>query len=262
MLMTSKKWLRQIFSVLETGNLLFLKLLWKNRSQARVFPGMIFRDYMSLAGREKWVCRDLFKILAIPPGTRITLEHMTGNGIASPLDELAYLALVTQVLQPKQIMEIGTFRGRTALNFALNSPPDCRVLTLDLPPKNRALMQASTNAADANIIEQSQSGIDYRDKDVSHKIEQLYGNSLEYDFSSYYGQIDLVFVDGAHHYDAVVSDTRQALQLVRPGGAIIWHDFANYGDYHDVTRAILAEIGGDHITQISNTQLAIYLAPK
>lgn len=262
MLMTSKKWLRQIFSVIETGNLLFLKLLWKNRAQARVLPGKIFRDYMSLVGSEKWASRNIFQILAIPPGTRITLEPMTGHGIDSPVDELAYLALVTQVLQPQRILEIGTFRGRTALNFAINSPTDCRVLTLDLPPENREQMQAATNTADAHIIEQSHSGIDSHHKDVSHKIEQLYGNSLEYDFSPYYGQIDLVFVDGAHHYEAVISDTRQALKMVRPGGAILWHDFANYGDYHDVTRAIIDVLGADRISQISNTQLAIHLVPS
>jgi len=71
-----------------------------------------------------------------------------------------------------------------------------------------------------------------------------------------------VFVDGAHHYEAVLSDTRQALKMVRPGGAILWHDFANYGDYNDVTRAVLDEIGGERIMQIANTQLAIYLQPN
>ena len=40
----------------------------------------------------------------------------------------------TRALEPTCIFEIGTFRGRTAMNFALNSPETCRVFTLDLPP--------------------------------------------------------------------------------------------------------------------------------
>jgi predicted O-methyltransferase YrrM len=36
---------------------------------------------------------------------------------------------VTRALAPGIIFEIGTFRGRAALNFALNSPEHCRVFT-------------------------------------------------------------------------------------------------------------------------------------
>ncbi|HSG98734.1 MAG TPA: class I SAM-dependent methyltransferase, partial [candidate division Zixibacteria bacterium] len=95
----------------------------------------------------------------------------------------------------------------------------------------------------------------------AHKITQLYGNSQTYDFSEFYAAMDLVFIDGAHHYDAVVNDTNNALKMIRPGGVIVWHDFANYGDYNDVTRAALDTIGADAIVQLERTQLAIYRAP-
>lgn len=35
---------------------------------------------------------------------------------------------------PKLIIEIGTFDGRTTLNLAVNSPPKTKIVTLDLPP--------------------------------------------------------------------------------------------------------------------------------
>ena len=182
---------------------------------------------------------------------------MRGAGIETPINELALMALLTKAHKPEVVFEIGTFRGRTALNFALNSPTDCIVYTLDLPLDKRDT-DDEMNSADRMIVGMSQTGTDYRGKQGSEKIHQLYGDSLTFDFSSYYSKVDIVFVDGAHHYDVVRSDTRNAIKMLRPDGLIIWHDFANYGDYNDVVRAVLHEIPGDRIVQIENTQLAIY----
>jgi hypothetical protein len=70
--------------------------------------------------------------------------------------------------------------------------------------------------------------------------------------------VDLVFVDGAHYYAAVGSDTRNALRMARSGGWIVWHDFANYGDYNDVTRAMFDLLPADQIVQLEDTQLAVF----
>ena len=40
------------------------------------------------------------------------------------------------------------------------------------------------------------------------------------------GQFDFVWVDGDHSYDGVKNDTEKALAILRPGGTIMWHDFA------------------------------------
>jgi predicted O-methyltransferase YrrM len=70
--------------------------------------------------------------------------------------------------------------------------------------------------------------------------------------------MDMVFIDGAHHYSAVKSDTENALKMVKSDGIIIWHDFAIYGDYNDVTRAVLDRIPPNKIIQIDSTSIAIY----
>jgi predicted O-methyltransferase YrrM len=259
--MIKNKTLRQLIGALETFNLLSLRLALKNPAKVRMFPGRIFRAYMGLVRQDRWRSREIFEVIDLPPGTRIALEHIPGRGIATPLDELAYLALITKACRPSNIFEIGTFRGRTALNFAMNAPDDCTVWTLDLPPAERAPFANVTNPADRAIIHASKTGVDYQDKPEARKIHQLYGNSISFDFSPYAGQMDLVFIDGAHHYEAVISDTRNALNLVKPGGTILWHDFANYGDYHDVTRAVLDLLPGDQIIQLADSQLALYRHP-
>ena len=258
MLLTKWKRLRQFLGVLETFNLLFIRLAMRNPARLRLFPNKIFRQYMSLVERDKWMCKDIFAVLDIPERTRIVVEHLPGRGIDTPLDELAYLALISAATKPRNIFEIGTFRGRTALNFAANSPEDCVVWTLDLPPEEKAHVPDETNPADGGIIKVSSPVTDYEGKDAEHKIRQLYGNSLEYDFSPYFGEMDIVFVDGAHHYRAVRSDTANALRMAKRNGFVIWHDFANYGDYNDVTRAVLDTLPGEKIVQIADTQLAVY----
>ena len=53
MLLVKNKFVRQLFGLLETGNLLSLKLLIKNRSALRTYPGYVFRDYMRLVRRDR-----------------------------------------------------------------------------------------------------------------------------------------------------------------------------------------------------------------
>jgi predicted O-methyltransferase YrrM len=261
MWLTKHRRLRQFNGVLETANWLFLKLLFKNPSGSRTYPGLVFRDYMSLVKNEHWPSRSIFEVCGGLSHERIQIEHLPGDGIATSIAELAYMAMICRALKPKKIFEIGTFRGRTALNFALNSPDDCTIYTMDLPPQERLPGLRDMHAADAQIVTQSITGADYQGKDVAYKIRQIYANSMQFDFSPYLDQMDIVFIDGGHHYEAAASDTRNALRMVRPGGFVLWHDFANYGDYNDVTRAALDLLPRDTVVQIENSELAVYRAP-
>jgi hypothetical protein len=50
------------------------------------------------------------------------------------LSELAILALAArEAASGREIIEIGTFDGRTALNLAINAQPGISIATLDLP---------------------------------------------------------------------------------------------------------------------------------
>jgi predicted O-methyltransferase YrrM len=260
MLLSKNKSLRLFLGVVETANLLSLRLAWKNRANLRSFPGKVFRSYMSLAKQDKWLSQEIYEIFPGSADVRAAFEYPRNEKpIKTPLDDLVRLALITKIVQPKSIFEIGTFKGRTALNFALNSPPECKVYTLDLPPEAKEAAKNRALAADKVIIGASTPGVDYKGKDVSNKITQLYGNSLEFDFSPYYGKIDLVYVDGAHDYDAVIQDTINAKKMLRPGGVLIWDDFADYGDQNGVTRAVLDSIPGTEVIQVEHTHLALHL---
>jgi predicted O-methyltransferase YrrM len=96
---------------------------------------------------------------------------------------------------------------------------------------------------------------------MEHKITQLYGDSRTFDFAPYLEDIDLVYVDGAHDYEAVKRDTENAIAMLRPGGYALWDEFCNYGDYNDVTRTIVDTIPSGQFVHVANTQLAVYQKP-
>jgi predicted O-methyltransferase YrrM len=247
---------------LETLNLLALKLWFKNPARASAFSGRVFRDYMSLVGQDKWASRPIEQIFPGMNDCRIVLEHLPGDGVCTPIDELAYLALMTTAVQARNIFEIGTFRGRTALNFALNSSPDCVVHTLDLPPDQRTQVIQRTCPADAALIRKSEIGLYFKGRPEARKIRQLYGDSLKFDFDPFREKMDLVFIDGAHDYQTAKNDTKNALKIAAPGGWIVWHDFGNYGDYNDVTRAVIGLLPPTEVVQIDNSQLAVFQKPR
>lgn len=142
-----------------------------------------------------------------------------------------YLALLARILAPKAVFEIGTPHGCTALLFALNTPPDTVIYTLDLPPDGSCSPSLFTTIVDdAHIAAHACSQYLYQTHPVGRgKVRQLYGDSALFDFTPYREQIDLFFIDGAHSYEYVRSDSMRALECVHPGGVIVWHDYERWG---------------------------------
>jgi predicted O-methyltransferase YrrM len=173
--------------------------------------------------------------------------------------DMLYLILLAKVLSAQTIFEIGTLHGYTALLFALNTSPETTIYTLDLPPDASTVPALSTTMMDTTHIALHANAAQYLY--VSHpmgsKVRQIYGDSARFDFSSYREKVDLFFVDGAHSYEYVRSDTQQALACVRPGGVIAWHDYGRWG-VNGVSRWLheLARSGRD-ICRLPGSSLAI-----
>src|SRR5687767_5915835 len=101
MLLIRSRWLRLLAGALETTNFLVLKLWLRDRTRARMLASRIFRDYVFMSGKDKWRACNVEDLLPIKGDRRITIEHAPGDGIYSPIDELAYMALITRNLAPK-----------------------------------------------------------------------------------------------------------------------------------------------------------------
>jgi hypothetical protein len=128
--------------------------------------------------------------------------------------ELMVLCRLAKWMKPHRIFEFGTYDGRTTLNLAVNTPPHTRILTLDLAP-------AGSHVPSGGIV-----GERYLGTSHAERIQQLVGNSLEFDFGPYEGTVDMVFIDAGHAYPSVLRDTQVAARLIRKeGGVIVWHDY-------------------------------------
>lgn len=174
---------------------------------------------------------------------------------ALPYGEAYVLAAITQILAPQRVFEIGTFTGGGTCLMVEHAPSTCRVFTLDLPPGNREL-RLSGIAADPPLTEDTRIGERFRTSKYAPQITQLYGDSATFDFSPYYGEIDFVFIDGAHSADYVRNDTKIAMELLSARGAIIWDDCSIA--YPDVVK-VLDDFAREYqIYRITGTRFAFY----
>lgn len=159
-----------------------------------------------------------------------SLQGTWFHQIGSRAIDIVNLCMLCRLVKPTTVFEIGTFTGYTTLHLALNSPPDARVFTLDLPPGNMT-SELPTSSMDESI--KSAAGAlpahCFDGMPVADRITCLYGDSATFDFSPYAKNVDLFFIDGAHSYDYVRADTLHALECCRPGAVIAWHDFGRVG---------------------------------
>ena len=203
------------------------------------------RELRALSRRVRGVTRgqkttlpvaDWREVIDPAPVRLLQARKSSGDVNLAELAVLASAAAATRV--GEEIIEIGTFDGRTTLNMAINSRPYLNVFTLDLPPDLTPKF-ALARGEDA-FVQKPRSGRHFLEAPsewgvASRRITQLFGDSATFDWSAHFGRAGLVFVDGSHAYDYVVADTDTALRLVTNKGVVIWHD---YGVWDGVTRAL------------------------
>lgn len=191
----------------------------------------------------------------------IKLENFLGHWGNVSIEELCKICLIVKFLEPKKMLEIGTYNGMTTLQMALNAPLDCVTYTLDLPEELSATFQLSEldTYISKHFKERFRTSIGsyFKDrKDVN--IVQKLGDSATFDYDKEVGKnIDLIFIDAAHDYKNKKIDTENAIRLLSKGGVILWH---NYNDVTcpDVTK-YLADISKEYkIFHLRNTMLAVY----
>lgn len=176
-----------------------------------------------------------------------------------PLLEIISLAGVVSVTKPHRIFEFGTYLGDATRMMVQHSPPEARIFTLDLDPATRDeyLRQVGYNFAFS-----FQPGEYFINTPEAQHIVQLYLGLAPFDYSPYYGTMDLVLVDADHSYRFVKADTEIAFKLIKPGGVIVWDDYT-WHDHHPecvgVTRCLNELADTLPIYRIAQTRFGIYI---
>lgn len=120
--------------------------------------------------------------------------------------ELQILCAFIKKTNPEKIFEIGTYRGWTTANMALNASSKCQTMTLDVEPLHL-------------------NNPEVKDIFNTHSIKFIQADSTQFDFSPFYGTIDFIFIDGSHAEADLEKDTETALKMLSPQGLIVWHDY-------------------------------------
>ncbi len=137
--------------------------------------------------------------------------------------EFVSLVLLLSKVQARSVFEFGTYKGVSITQLAINLPADARIYTLDLPEEYSGTAFPISFKKDAIIAIEKNKGA-LVPADVRPRIQFLHCDSAKFDEGPLVGQIDFVFVDGAHNAEYVRNDSEKAWNMLRRGGVVVWHD--------------------------------------
>jgi hypothetical protein len=171
---------------------------------------------------------------------------MNDLGMRTPKDDVAALVNLSQALrrdgQRTMVLEIGSWVGRTACALA---DAGSNVWCID-----HFLGTDDEHDGTGNIVRKLPDGRETLWQHWCQNVDDRFmrtvfpcrGSSRSW-AQVWRWQVDLVFIDADHRYDAVKEDIAHWLKFVRPGGVIAFHD---YGVFEGVTKAV-DELGADEV---------------
>jgi predicted O-methyltransferase YrrM len=139
------------------------------------------------------------------------------------------------VAPPACIVEIGSYRGRSAIVLAMAAPDGAEVIAIDPHAGNDRGPQQIEGTASEGERDNAAFRANLERAGVAGRIRHVRLPSQEA-LAELPGQVELLYVDGAHRYTPAREDLERWGARVRPGGRMLVHDsFSSIG----VTLAIL-----------------------
>lgn len=154
-----------------------------------------------------------------------TIDYCVNRPVlmAQARSEILQLAKILQPSAPKRSLEIGTNYGGTLLLLCTLSPPDAKIISVDLPsgpfgggyslrkvPLFRRFPRAGQQL---HLIRTDSHSLPTKER----VLQILEGDPLDY-----------LFLDGDHTYSGVQRDFQMYSPLVRSGGIVAFHDIVTY----------------------------------
>ncbi len=141
-------------------NVISLSLLMTLKRMVDYITESLF-IYHKLFSKNAITKKNVFQALPGSSLETIELGNLGGSEtwfteIASYTADIISLSLICKIIKPKVVFEIGTFEGYTSFHFALNTPDDAKIYTLDLPKfENPGVSKLETSIMDDAYIRAS-----------------------------------------------------------------------------------------------------------
>ncbi|MBX3046990.1 MAG: class I SAM-dependent methyltransferase [Anaerolineales bacterium] len=158
------------------------------------------------------------------------IDRIIGHHIGvKPIDaqRLAWLAYL--VPAGGQIVECGSFWGRSAAYILSGAKPSVRLVCIDHWP----------NPADFKKFERGLTSLGWP---LGGKVQAIKSVSWEVNLQE---EIDMLFLDSTHKYAVLEREWAAFFPLVKPGGIVAFHDYGAH-TWPDVQRFV-DEVAADHL---------------
>jgi len=168
------------------------------------------------------------------------------------------LGALVRALQPRRVLEIGTYLGVGTCSIAMNAGPNCRIFTVDLPDGASATEAHALNSVDRDHVKRSRGrvGEAFLGSPYEAQIAQLRADSLSFRAEDHVSDVDLTFIDGGHSLPCITKDTENAIRVTAPDGLILWDDYFHL--YPEVV-AFLDKLHGNlQLCRIAGTNLVLH----
>ena len=210
--------------------------------------------------RDAWTITKRFGAAGIENIEFRDIPFLYGARVEGYIDDhqRSIIAALVKALDAKTFFEIGTSLGRTAWTVAHHNP-DLQIWTLDMPPSESVDQTALELGADDRTYFRpvERCGEAFHETPEAERITQLWGDSATFDYSPYAGRMDFIYVDGAHSYEYVRSDTLRALDMLSPGGTIVWDDYVTGPGVYEYLNELAPTLDAP-VYHLFETRMAFY----